>query len=296
MDNGRSADLLTTDARMDVDTGFLDAYRRGRNDPPTRQQGSGVDSPATSSPAPDDETAAIPDTEPGASGEPATEPVSSPHADHPAASSPLPHRRSKPGGGTPSDGTIPLPHTALHLAGATRQPHIKSLPDVLVAALREQVRAAAVRELAVPDRDARAFSERLSQGTLVTAFLSAQLDVPLAADPATTRCIQLFRSRDPLLGRAVARLDALEDRERERRSELQRLCRDLRDVRETGAVVEQLAAYLVADRSENFLRGHTPLEDAPLTDQRALLVRDRARDATQAQARRERDRAGRSVP
>src|SRR5690606_39542481 len=112
------------------------------------------------------------------------------------------------------------------------------------------LRSAASRELGVSDTVARDFSDRLSQGTLVTAFLLAQLDVRLDVDPSTQRAAELFRSVDPLLGAAVARLDALEAAARERDGLLKKMRAELGEVRETSAVVEQALAYSIADREE----------------------------------------------
>ncbi|MEV7952868.1 hypothetical protein [Streptomyces sp. NPDC088141] len=202
---------------------------------------------------------------------------------------------SKGGSGSPTDGTAPLPQSGFRLAGVQSQPHIKALPESIMNALREQLRAAAVRELAVSDNAAREFSQRLGQGTLVTAFLLAQLDLHLDADPATERAVELFRSRDPLLGSVVARLMSIEVAERERDALLHKLREELSEVRQTSAVIEQALAYSIADRTENFLRGSHNLHDAPITHKEAIYFRDKAREATRKQLKLERVREGRPI-
>ncbi|MFJ7416176.1 hypothetical protein ACIQWZ_36035 [Streptomyces sp. NPDC098077] len=199
------------------------------------------------------------------------------------------------GGSGSSAEAATLPHSGFRLAGVQRQPHIKALPDRIMNALREHLRAAAVRELGVSDSAAREFSRRLSQGTLVTAFLLAQLDLHLDADPATERAIELFRSRDPLLGSLVTRLMSIEAAEHERGRLLSKLREELDEVRQTSAVVEQALAYSIADRTENFLRGSHNLRDAPITHREAISLRDKLREETSKQSKREREREGRPI-
>lgn len=201
---------------------------------------------------------------------------------------------SKGGSGSTAE-TATLPQSGFRLAGVQSQPHIKALPESIMNTLREQLRAAAVRELGVSDSAAREFSQRLSQGTLVTAFLLAQLDLHLDADPATERAVELFRSRDPLLGSVVARLANIEAAERERDGLLRKLRDELGEVRQTSAVVEQALAYSIADRTENFLRGSHNLHDAPITHKEAIHLRDMAREATRKQLKLEREQEGRPI-
>jgi hypothetical protein len=196
-------------------------------------------------------------------------------------------------GGT--DDTAVLPQSGFRLGGAKSQPHIKSVPEPIMSALREELRSAAVRELAVSDTAAREFSDRLSQGTLVMAFLLAQLDLYLDVDPATGRAAELFRSRDPLLGSVAARLVDLERLETERTGLLHTLNNELVKVRQTSAVVEQAVAYFIADRTENFLRGTHDIRDAPITHKDAVFIRDKAREATEKLTRWERERDGRPI-
>lgn len=201
---------------------------------------------------------------------------------------------TKGGSGSTAE-TATLPQSGFRLTGVQSQPHIKALPESIMNALREQLRAAAVRELDVSDSTAREFSQRLSQGTLVTAFLLAQLDLHLDADPATERAVELFRSRGPLLGSVVARLANIEAAERERDGLLRKLRDELGEVRQTSAVVEQALAYSIADRTENFLRGSHNLHDAPITHKEAIYFRDKAREATRKQLKLEREREGRPI-
>lgn len=199
------------------------------------------------------------------------------------------------GSGADGDGADLLPRSGFRVDDVSRQPNIKSLPDSIMDVLREQLRSAAVRELGVADAVAREFSDRLGQGTLVTAFLIAQLDLRLGTDAATARAAELFRSRDPLLGSVVARMKTLEAREREQAGLLKALAGQLSEVKETGAVVEQALAYSIADRTENFLRGSHTTSEAPIGHKTAVLVRDRAREATKKQSRIERERDGRPI-
>ncbi|MFE7121652.1 hypothetical protein ACFU99_40105 [Streptomyces sp. NPDC057654] len=201
---------------------------------------------------------------------------------------------SKGGSGRAAE-TATLPQSGFRLTGVQSQPHIKALPESIMNALREHLRAAAVRELGVSDGAAREFSQRLSQGTLVTAFLMAQLDLHLDADPATGRAVELFRSRDPLLGSVVAHLADIEAAERERDRLLRKLRNEVGEVRQTSAVIEQALAYSIADRTENFLRGSHNLHDAPIAHKEALYFRDRVREATRKQLKLEREREGRPI-
>ncbi|WP_424862873.1 hypothetical protein [Streptomyces sp. MMS24-I29] len=188
-----------------------------------------------------------------------------------------------------------LPQSGFRLGNVKSQPHIKSLPEAIIGVLREQLRAAAVRELGVDDAAAREFSERLSQSTLVIAFLLAQLDLRLDTDPATARAAQLFRSRDPLLGSVASRLDGLEKLQDEQRVLLGTLRDGLSEVRQTSAVIEQAVAYVIADRTENFLRGTHDIHDTPITHKSAVFLRDRARELTGKQQKLERERDGRPI-
>ncbi|MFC9755216.1 hypothetical protein [Streptomyces sp. NPDC056921] len=202
---------------------------------------------------------------------------------------------SKGGSNGAADTAATLPQSGFRLSGVKSQPHIKTLPESIISVLREQLRTAAVRELGVSDSAAREFSQRLSQGTLVTAFLLAQLDLRIDADPATERAVELFRSRDPLLGSVVERLAGIEAAERERDGLLYMLRDELAEVRETSAVIEQALAYSIADRTENFLRGSHNIHDAPITHKEAIYFRDKAREATRTQSQLERKRKGRPI-
>jgi hypothetical protein len=202
---------------------------------------------------------------------------------------------NKGGSGGGDDGAVVLPQSGFKLMGVKSQPNIKSLPDSIISVPRELLRVAAVRELGMPDSAAREFVQRLSQGTLVTAFLLAQLDLRIDADPATVRAVELFRSRDPLLGSVVARLEAFTAAERGRDALLAQLREELVEVRQTSTVVEQAMAYSIADRTSNFLRGSHNLHDAPLAHKDAIYVRDKARDATKKQQKLEREREGRPI-
>ncbi|UJW28793.1 hypothetical protein L3Q67_26395 [Saccharothrix sp. AJ9571] len=199
-------------------------------------------------------------------------------------------------GGTagPEDGAA-LPQSGFKLSGVKSQPAVRALPGIVVSTLREQLRSAAVQDLGVNDATARVFSERLSQVSLVTAFLLAQLDLGLEADASTRLAAKLFRSRNPLLSSLAARLDGLETLEVQRTTLLGALREELAEVRQTAAVVEQAVAYSIADRTENFLRGSHNIHDAPITHKAAIFLRDRAREATKKQTRLEREREGRPI-
>jgi hypothetical protein len=196
-----------------------------------------------------------------------------------------------------SAGSTPaaLPESGFRIEGPQSQPMVRNLPRQLVEAMRAQVRAAAVRERGVSDGAAEAFSRRLSQGALVTAFLLAQLDVRIGTDPATGAAAELFRSQDPLLGSVADRLERLEQLERSRAAQLDKLHQVVTAVQETGAVIEQAVAYSIADRTENFLRGSHDIRDAPITHKDAIYVRDKVREETQKRMTFERDRDGRPI-
>lgn len=220
-------------------------------------------------------------------------PVSLQHTDHQDA---VQSAAVKGGTGAGDEGSHDaLPQTGFRLSGVKSQPAIRALPETVVRMLREQLRSAAVRELGVSDLAAREFTERLSQASMVTAFLLAQLDLGLATDAATHRAAQLFRSRDPVLGTIVARMENLERRERERAESLNRLEGQLGQVTEVNAAIEQAVAYSIADRTSNFLRGSHNIHDAPITHKDALFVRDKVREATKKQSRLEQEREGRPI-
>ncbi|MFF1880072.1 hypothetical protein ACFVVC_01220 [Pseudarthrobacter sp. NPDC058196] len=199
------------------------------------------------------------------------------------------------GSGGGDEGSGALPQTGFRLDGVKSQPAVRALPETIVGALRKQLRSAAVRELGVGDTAAREFAERLSQASLVTAFLLAQLDLGLATDAATRRAAQLFRSRDPLLGSIAARMETLERWGREQSQGLAALHGQLGEVKETSAAIEQAVAYSIADRTSNFLRGSHDVHEAPITHKDAVFVRDRVREATKKQAKLEREREGRPI-
>lgn len=195
-------------------------------------------------------------------------------------------------GGAANGTNDSLPESGFRLPGAESQLMVRNLPFPLMEAMREQLRAAAVRERGVSDSTARAFSKRPSQPALVAAFLLAHLDVRLETDPATQSAAELFRSQDPLLGSVVERMDALEYRENEHSSQLQRLHEALQVVHETSAAIEQAIAYSIADKTENFLRGSHNIHEAPFTHKDAIYVRDKVRDETRKRAKFEKDREG----
>lgn len=219
-------------------------------------------------------------------------PVPLQHTDHQEA---VQSAAARGGSGGGDEGSESLPQTGFRLDGVKSQPAVRALPEAIVGALREQLRSAAVRELGVGDTAAREFAERLSQASLVTAFLLAQLDLGLATDAATRRAAQLFRSRDPLLGSIAARMEALERRGREQSQGLAGLREQLGEVKETSAAIEQAVAYSIADRTSNFLRGSHDVHEAPITHKDAVFVRDRVRAETKKQAKLEREREGRPI-
>ncbi len=346
---------LSTDDLMEIDTSFLDAYRRGRSEPVQRAQARSTQrdgqqrqtharepnpyaevegSPPGAGGLPErdpsgersqrggsggaatgarNETTPTPPThettaEPNPVQHDKTESVAEASAeeknkhetpaslrltDHQEAVQNTTTARGGPSGGS-DDGTA-LPQSGFRLSGVKSQPHIKALPETIIGALREQLRSAAVRELGVADKAAHEFIQRLSQGTLVTAFLLAQLDQRIDADPATQQAVELFRSQNPLLGSMAVRLENLERLEVSRARVLDALRDELTQVRRTGAVVEQAVAYSIADRTENFLRGSHDIHDAPITHKSALFIRDRAREATKKQEQVDREREGRPI-
>lgn len=197
--------------------------------------------------------------------------------------------------GGSGSGTATLPESGFRLPGIDTQPMVRNLPRALLDALRTQLTAAAVRECKVTNRVAEGFSRRLSQVALVTAFLLAKLDVEIETDEATAMAVSLFRSQDPLLGSVAERMRALEGLERDRASRLERLQDQLREMQFTGQVIEQMLAYSVADRTENFLRGIHNIHEAPIAHKDAVFLRDKAREDTGRQVRLEREREGRPI-
>ncbi|MUU73395.1 hypothetical protein [Pseudarthrobacter sp. GA104] len=222
-----------------------------------------------------------------------TPPVPLQHTDHQEAVQSAAARGGSDGGD--EGDSVTLPQTGFRLSGVKSQPAVRALPEVLVGTLREQLRSAAVREFGASDAAAREFTERLSQASLVTAFLLAQLDLGLDVDAATRRAAQLFRSRDPLLGSIAARMENLERRERERNEGLAGLREQVGEVKDASAAIEQALAYSIADRTSNFLRGSHNIHDAPIIHKDALFVRDKVREETKKQARIEREREGRPI-
>lgn len=222
-----------------------------------------------------------------------TPPVPLQHTDHQEAVQSAAARGGSDGGD--EGDSVTLPQTGFRLSGVKSQPAVRALPEVLLGTLREQLRSAAVRELGASDAAAREFSERLSQASLVTAFLLAQLDLGLDVDAATRRAAQLFRSRDPLLGSIAARMESLERRECERNEGLAGLREQMGEVKDASAAIEQALAYSIADRTSNFLRGSHNIHDAPIIHKDALFVRDKVREETKKQARIEREREGRPI-
>lgn len=198
-------------------------------------------------------------------------------------------------GGDGSTGGGELPTTAFRVADVASQPTIRALPEAVMMSLREQLRGAAVREAGASDDQAQAFVKRLSQASLVTAFLLAHLDLGIGVDAATARAAELFRSRDPLLGRVASRLDALIAAETARGDQLAQVREDLREVRSRADVLEQVLAYSVADRTEHLARGTAGVGDLDLRHDSVIRLRDRAREATRKQHRAEADRDGRRL-
>lgn len=197
-------------------------------------------------------------------------------------------------GGGASTGQ-PLPTTGFKVGGGSGQPTIRALPEKMVSTLREQLRSTAVRELGVTDREAREFSQRLSQAGLVMAFLLAHLDLSVDVDASTARAAELFRCNDPLLGRVAERLDQLAVDEHARGQELAQMRTELAQVRSTTNVLELMQSYSVADRAENLGRGTAGVGDLELGHRSALRLREMAREAAHKQQRIERDRDGRPI-
>lgn len=320
---------------MDIDTSFLDAYRVGGSEglkkAPALAQQLETENPEKDIAAPPE---AAPDTleheqgstqgsaqgggsgssggsaaatlDDGANSAPAVTqhikedpipPVPLQHTDHQEA---VQSAAARGGSGAGDEGASEaasevLPQTGFRLSGVKSQPAVRALPEVVVGALREQLRSAAVREFGASDAAAREFSERLSQASLVTAFLLAQLDLGLVVDPATQRAAQLFRSRDPLLASVVARTEGLEHLAHTQGEQLRRLSEELAQVHRTSAVIEQALAYSIADRTENFLRGSHDIREAPITHKNAIFVRDRAREETRMQLKREKERDAKPI-
>lgn len=197
------------------------------------------------------------------------------------------------GGSEPGSGT--LPDSGFRIAGVDGQLQVRNLPQPVIDLLRTQIRVAAVRERGVSDATATAFSRRLSQSALVSAFLLSQLDLRFDVDQSTQVAIELFQSEDPLMGTVVSRLEELERRNAEQVTTLRRLNGTLDKVQETGEVIEQMQAYAIADRAANFLRGSQDIHHAPIGHADAVFVRDKARAETAKRRTVERERDGRPI-
>lgn len=181
---------------------------------------------------------------------------------------------------TGGGGGGPLPRAGFKLTEDRSQLQIRNLPDELTAELRNRIIAAAQREKGATEDEARAFARRLSLSSLVSAFLMAGLDKRLDADASTSLATDLFRSQDPLLGAAVDRIEKVQEAQDKGLELTNYLTAQSRAQEKTLDVIEQLLAYSVADRTENFLRGSHDIHKAPIAHKDAVFMRDRARDET----------------
>lgn len=188
-----------------------------------------------------------------------------------------------------------LPDTGFRVVGSANAPVVRSLPRELIDAMRQQVSSAAIRERGVDEQTATQFANKLSQGALVVAFLLAQLDIRMEVDEATSVAADLFRAQDPLLGTMVARVGRLEELETQRGKQISQMNRLLQQMRSTSEAAEQALAYLIADRSENFLRGTQAARFAPIIHDTAVAMRDKIRADTQRLRQQEIDREHRTV-
>ncbi|WP_026819979.1 hypothetical protein [Arthrobacter castelli] len=191
--------------------------------------------------------------------------------------------------------TAALPRTGFNLSRAKKQLQVRGLPDVLITALQEQVRAATVRDRGIDADEAREFSQRLSQPALVIAALSAQFDVDVDTDASTSTAVELFRSQNPLLGSLAARMEAMEQNQAHSQRQLSHLEDSLKQVKQTSQVTEQLLAYSIADRTENLAKGIYAVSDVRLTHKSSITMRDKARDETRKREKFEQDRDGRPM-
>lgn len=200
-------------------------------------------------------------------------------------------------GGSAGGGDETLPRSPFRITSIerTKLPAVKYLPEDVLALLRAQLQATAVRELSVDADAAREYVHALGQSSIVMAYLCAYLDVPLELDPATARAAELFRARDPLLGSVAQRIARLEAFEHAQAVRLQKVQDEVREVKQTSAVIEQFAAYQVADREVNFLAGSHDHRAVPITDKAAIQVRDRGRELTKKQLDLEKQREGRPI-
>lgn len=196
-------------------------------------------------------------------------------------------------GGSSQSTAADLPRSGFRLVDEDSQLQIRYLPSVLSEALRRQVAKAAEREKQVSPREAEVFAKRLSNGALVIAFLMAGLDIRLSTDESTGLAAELFRSEDPLLGSVLSRLDGIADEQVVAAEQSRHLMAAAVDATKTAAVLEQLVAYSVADRTENFLRYEHDLHKAPITHREVLHLRDRAREETAKQLAKEKRDEGR---
>lgn len=226
----------------------------------------------------------------GASNEPV--PVSLQKTDHQEA---VQNAARGGSGSNASAANLPVSGFKVHNLGSATVPSVKGLPGALLEQLRDVLISAAVRELGVTHREAKAYVNRLSQSALVVAFLSAQLDSRLDVDAATARASELYRSRDPLLGGVLERLDSLEANDAKHASALEKMAGKVTGVAHTTGALEHAMSYFIADRVENLARGATTGSSVPVLHKSALAVREMLRSETQKQARLEREQAGRPI-
>lgn len=186
-----------------------------------------------------------------------------------------------------------IPRRGFNLLGAGSQPNIKALPEVVVDALRAQVVSILVDQ-GVAEAAAKTSVKQMGQNTLVMAFLIAQLDVRVDVDAKTATVAALFRHKNPLLGALMERMTALELTAQRQLNETAKAAKEIATVKQTSAVLEQAAAYSIADRTENLARGLKHVDDIDLVHASALRARDRLREETKKQLRIEREREGRS--
>lgn len=201
---------------------------------------------------------------------------------------------ARAGSSSSSSASKKLPRSGFKLWHSTSEPGVRGMPEAVMDQMRELLASAAVRELAVSGHEARAFAGKLSQTSLVVAFLCARLDHRLEVDEATNLAATLFRSQDPLMGGVLARLEALEASDQQIAGTMTKVAGEVKAVHEATTALEHGVAFYIADRVANLNRGATGLvEDIPVGDKRVVVLRDKLRSAAAKQTRAERDRDGR---
>lgn len=221
-------------------------------------------------------------------------PVSLQHTDH---QEDVQSRAARSGGGSSdsagSDGV--LPSSAAVIGDGGSRPLAKSFPEEVLEALRRVLRTSAVRELGVTEQQAAEFAKNRSSAQLTLAFVISGLDMRIEMDDATHLAAELFRTRDPLMGSVLRRLDALSAQEEKRDGLLQRMREETSATRESSEMAELVTSFVLTDRFDGLMRGTNDAMTIPFGDDRVGRVREKARDEIRKQRKIEKEKKGRPI-